>query len=615
VSTELPISVSVEALTFSGGDTVRLAQGSTVLIVGPNNSGKTSTLREVHSALAGERQGPVLSTVKSVKQGTADDLKQWLDASVALVKNHLGEHAYSWLGAECRANGYQNYRSTWSGQALGSLSNILCTYLSVDERFKHVSREDDFRRSVRAFNVLNDAPQSPAEVLLRSEQIEERVSAFFHRAFGADLILNRGAGTDIDLHCGTRPVPQGDEDRLSHSFVGRVAALPYVADQGHGMRSYAGCLLAMATSPSLVQLIDEPEAFLHPAQARAMGHLLVAEKPPWRQLVIATHSGDLIRGVLETDLDNVHIIRLTRDGQYNRAHTLAPADIRALWSDPILRFSNVLDGLFHQSVIVCEGDSDCRFYAAMLETIHTSSEALPDVLFSASGGKNRMPTVVSSLVGLGVPTKIIADFDLLREEQLLRKIVESIGGRWSEIVQDWMETRKAIDHKVPPLTRHQAKVEIDKIMDASSQSTLTEAEVQGIRSALRRTDPWEFAKMAGLNALPSGQPRQHAESLLGSLDALGIFVVPCGELEKFVPSIGGESARWVAEVLKKDLANDAAIEDARKFVAKVFSVAPGKPRSPAKVLRLQTPNTISRGFRYHLRQILFHLSSLARMNK
>ena len=71
-------------------------------------------------------------------------------------------------------------------------------------------------------------------------------------------------------------------------------------------------------------------------------------------------------------------------------------DIQKLWSDPILRFSNVLDGLSHESVIVCEGDADCRFFAAILEAIHGSEHPQPDVHFSLTGGKDRLYVVVSS---------------------------------------------------------------------------------------------------------------------------------------------------------------------------------------------------------------------------
>ena len=57
--------------------------------------------------------------------------------------------------------------------------------------------------------------------------------------------------------------------------------------------------------------------------------------------------------------------------------------------------------------------------------------------------------------------------------------------------------------------------------------------------------------------------------MLIALEALGIFVVPVGELERFVKSVGGHGPAWVAEVLKQDLANAPELEPARQFVKKL----------------------------------------------
>jgi hypothetical protein len=49
-----------------------------------------------------------------------------------------------------------------------------------------------------------------------------------------------------------------------------------------------------------------------------------------------------------------------------------PTNSAALWNTPLLRYSSILDGLFHERVTICEADSDCRFYAAMLDAVIAS---------------------------------------------------------------------------------------------------------------------------------------------------------------------------------------------------------------------------------------------------
>ena len=610
----MTISFWFESMTFSDGETIALSPDSTTIIVGPNNSGKTSTLRELSAFLAGRNTGPVLTNATIQKQGDSSHLKGWLDRNVALVssRNDGSEMVYSWLGSECSVSDkYSNYLIEWDLSHLGKLASILCSHLSIDSRFEHLNApKKNSDRIFQSFNSQIDAPRNPIHVLIRDDQVEKRVSECFRRAFGMDLILNRGVGTDFPLHCGERPVLELGEDRISRGFVERLSKLPLLSEQGHGMRSFAGCMLATFASPALVQFVDEPEAFLHPPQARFIGSLLTKQKPYWRQLIIATHSGDLLRGALDSDVANLKIVRLSRVGNINHARQIDVGDIQKLWSDPILRFSKVLDGLFHESVCVCEGDADCRFFAAILEAIHGSEHPQPDVHFSSTGGKDRLHVVVSSLLALGVPTRVVADFDVLKEEQTLCRIVEALGGAWSMIRGDWLATKNAIEQKAPPLTRNQVKKGIDKIIEASGESNMTEREIDNIRSTLRATSSWNLAKQCGVDIVPTGPPRQQLESLLSSLRSLGLFVVECGELERFAPTVGKHGPQFVAEALKRDLARDPELEGARQFVAALFSTRI-KQRAIAENNQSSTKLCRQRqSKRFHLSKIAHHLACL-----
>lgn len=82
-------------------------------------------------------------------------------------------------------------------------------------------------------------------------------------------------------------------------------------------------------------LVDEPEAFLHPPQARVLGEnfsSLLGE----RQAFISTHSIEFIKGLLSTNQARVKIIRLERDGEKNPVHYLQPEDLKAIWTDPLI---------------------------------------------------------------------------------------------------------------------------------------------------------------------------------------------------------------------------------------------------------------------------------------
>ncbi|MBK9599392.1 MAG: ATP-binding protein, partial [Flavobacteriales bacterium] len=132
--------------------------------------------------------------------------------------------------------------------------------------------------------------------------------------------------------------------------------MPELQRQGDGMRSFAGVLLHTTVGHESIFLLDEPEAFLHPPQARLLGRMLVEDKQANRQLFIATHSGDVLKGILDSGSKNVRVVRLRREGNVNIMRQLDNDKITELWGDPLLRYSDILDGLFHEKVIITEGD-------------------------------------------------------------------------------------------------------------------------------------------------------------------------------------------------------------------------------------------------------------------
>jgi hypothetical protein len=421
--------------------------------------------------------------------------------------------------------------------------------------------------------VLRDPSTHPIHFLYRDDGLEKKLSDQFRKAFGVDLIVNRSAGSQIPLHTGERPIPAKGQDRLSTEYVHAVEELPQLQTQGDGMRSFAGVLLYTFVGRESILLVDEPEAFLHPPQAKLLGRMLVADKPDTRQLFVATHSGDFLRGVLDAGSLSVRVVRIQRKGMKNHVRQLDNAKLKELWGDPLLRYSNILDGLFHEKVIVCESDADARFYSAMADVLgelSANETRRPDVMFVHCGGKDRVPVVVRALHEVDVPVTVVVDFDVLNKERPLRDIVEAAGGDWSVILSDWNIVKLSIDAKKAELSAEEVCADIKEELIKVSGATFPDETIKAIQKIFRRSSPWATAKEVGKNFVPSGNPTLAFERLIKSLMNYGIFVVQVGELEHFARSVGNHGPRWVNEVLKKDLKADPELEDARKFVASIL---------------------------------------------
>ncbi len=423
--------------------------------------------------------------------------------------------------------------------------------------------------------LTKDAVSHPIHFMQKDDTIENKFSTYFQQAFNEELIVHRNAGSNVPLYIGKRPVPVQGEDRVSIGYLHELEKLPLLHEQGDGMRSFVGVLLSAFISNHNLLLIDEPEAFLHPPQARLLGKMLAKDLPTDRQLFLATHSGDSLKGLLEADVSNLKIVRIQRQGDINKISVLDNSDIKELWNDSLLRHSNILDGLFHSKVIICEGDSDCRFYSAVLQCLfENESNISPDYLFTHCGGKHRVASVVRALKKLNVDINAILDFDVLNDTYPLKDIFEECGGNWSLIERDWKIVKSSIDSKRPELETEDLKKELFPIFESTTERIFPQEKIKEIHSLLRKVSAWAHAKQVGKSFIPNGEPTQAYQRLIIELEKVGLMVVEVGELESFVKSIGNQGPKWVNEALTKDLANDVELNEAREFVRKIIKVRP-----------------------------------------
>jgi hypothetical protein len=400
------------------------------------------------------------------------------------------------------------------------------------------------------------------------------MSDYFRQAFGKDLIVFHAGGSSWSLLVGDRPEIQTGEDRVSVTYNNRLrAATVPLQQQGDGMRSFATVILHMLTpdTPSLL-LLDEPEAFLHPPQARLLGEFIAKERPRHAQLFMATHSPDVLQGLLNVAPDHLRVVRVKRDGAVNRVKELDKARAKEISADPVMKFTSVLSGVFHQRVIICESDADCMFYSSILDVPGVHGSQYPDVLFVQAGGKHRMAALAEALRALDVDVDVIADFDLLNDEFVLARLVKALGGNWDEVRAKAHPLRVAIEQHKPWLNASEVAKGIREILDnAPAEGEFPRNLRGGIDAIFRKASPWDAIKAAGRAAVPAGQPSNHYEQLQAFCNGFGLWIVPVGELEGFCKLEGGHGPAWVQHVMENhNLATDPQLAEARAFIRQVW---------------------------------------------
>jgi hypothetical protein len=340
--------------------------------------------------------------------------------------------------------------------------------------------------------------------------------------------------------------------------------------QGDGMKSYAGILFEAIVADLDVTLIDEPEAFLHPPQMRRLGETLASEVRG--QLIVATHSSDILRGFLEGTRGNVRILRIRRDAEKNYVAEAVPEVIRELWEKPELRYSNALEGIFHEQTIICEDDSDCRLINSLADHLASrSEEQWHDTAYVPTGGKHGVPKVAGVLRRIGVPVKAVFDIDFLSEQALVQSTVEAFGGQWDEIKQLWTRVDSAVRAGNKPKSIPQIKEEIISLLN-----TVEDLPKGDVIEAMKQGKAWSEVKKYGALGIPKGKAQDDYAALRDKLEEMGVYLVPLGEIENFCPKIGSHGPKFVTKLLSTIPLDDDCLAEFRMFVERVHKGAHSK---------------------------------------
>jgi energy-coupling factor transporter ATP-binding protein EcfA2 len=307
------VSVTVSALTFSDGTEIKLNPDDIVVFVGPNNAGKSACLKEIEAHLGRTKEPKnVIKYIDINKIGESKDAYNY-------IKN-CSHESYNNGDLHFSGAGYQINSSiidhSWSND-FKHLRAFFCRRLKTESR---ITDSDP----APSYSVLDQPATRPIQIIFSDSDVEKRLSGYFKEAFGCDLIVFKGGGTKIPLFVGERVIPEHGEDSTSKTFLQRLtrAASP-LHEQGDGMRSFASVVLEMLASeaPSIL-LLDEPEAFLHPPQARLIGEFLAKERRSDAQMFIATHSPEVLLGLLNVAPQQLRIIRIQRSGSINSVKEL-----------------------------------------------------------------------------------------------------------------------------------------------------------------------------------------------------------------------------------------------------------------------------------------------------
>ncbi|MGI6025456.1 MAG: ATP-dependent nuclease [Candidatus Scatomorpha sp.] len=549
----------VSRITFNNGVSLNVEKNSIVVFVGPNNAGKSQTLKDIYSLSENGQNSVVVSGIEITKNGAS--LFELLD-SISTGKKD-GEYTYyDVLGNRMVLFNALTSRFP-SSPYYGSLRSLFIAELNTAARLNICNPPTNIARNAPKAHPIHYAAFEPAH--------RKWLSDNFKKAFNVEVTPNILNGANIPL-CIGEPVSlsgayAGEQERLE-AYAKVLSGYKQVQDQGDGIKSFTGILLYLMLDYFRTYLIDEPESFLHPPQARIMGQIIGETLSGDQQAFISTHSEDVVKGLLEACPERMTIVRITREGDSNSFSILDNEKLGTVWSDPLLKYSNIMSSLFHKTVVLCESDSDCRMYSLIEGHLKQAAGRYSETLFIHCGGKQRMARIASALRALDIDVRLIPDIDVMNDENVFRGILQAFGIGWDEVKTDYKAIVSNLHSPKEKVSRAQAKVLIGAVLDGSGEQFLSPDETAKINEAVSTVSKWKALKLSGAAAIPAGDAARAFRQVDQLLGSHGIYIVPVGELERFIPTVGGHGPDWTSRVLEAypDL-DDEVYADIKSFIS------------------------------------------------
>ncbi len=522
---------------------LELSPGPMTVFVGPNNSGKSLALREIEEFLEAGGSYP-----RRIVRGVEFALPAPEDARRLIESRRVADAAEplpeGWVRVSRMKPMGEHVKKRSTDVEEGPEDHLvnlprLLEILQDESRVAMGDVEHLCRDLLALFSIRLDGrtrlalthprptgdlqlPANHLAALFRDDAARKRIREITADAFGLHFVIDPTGVTHLRVRMAKRPpVDDAEEQGLDDRARAFHAGALDIGELSDGIKAFTGLTAAVLSAEYRVMLVDEPEAFLHPPLTRKLGKWLTqiaAERDA--KVLAATHSPEFLMGCVQAGRQ-VDIVRLT----YRRgtpSATLLPADkLHLLMRDPLLRSTGILGALFHEGAVVCEADADRVFYQEVNERLLAARRGGADgCVFLNAQNKQTIRRIVRPLREMGIPAVAIVDLDILKGKEDFRDLMRAAFVP-DVYLDPWEKMRATLHH------------------------------------AIRN----ESYKEGGIYTL-SREARAAAELLLHSLTAYGVFIVPTGELECWLPAleVGGHGPEWLTQVFEK-MGTDASEED------------------------------------------------------
>ena len=403
--------MKIHSLKLKSGDEVALDNKITVF-VGPNNSGKSQTLRDIRFMMDRNRamQSQQSATVVLKDDNTVFDIPSYNDIKEDILirpsRDNIDYYSIEGIGSNLLEKESLGFHKNQENQIGGIgvffdwFSKFYLALMNAETRLSLASQ-------VNSFNTVDERPGNIVQALFMDKEAQKRLQDAFRLAFDQDIKLDYSLMQSLCLRV-DEEMPEIPTDPIEAVMV--TKDIPKIDNQGDGFRSFAGIVLGLLLSKKRIILLDEPEAFLHPAQAYCLGKWIGDNGDYFQsQILICTHSANFLKGVIDGK-EGIGIYRLNRKKNITQFVPISSESTKQLSTNPVLSSQRVMEGLFHKGVVICEADADRSIYQSVASVCHQSNG---EILFIHAHNKQTLALVAEALRKASIPCAVVADLDII----------------------------------------------------------------------------------------------------------------------------------------------------------------------------------------------------------
>lgn len=365
---------------------------------------------------------------------------------------------------------------------------------------------------------LQSIAQNHLDILFRDDVKRLQVRRIINEAFGMYFVVDPTHLGRLRIRLSKVEPPRLEVERGIHTeAVEFHSAAIHIEEFSDGVKAFTGMITQIIAGDPRILLIDEPEAFLHPALTYKLGReVAITANQADKRVFVSTHSAHFIMGCVQSNA-RINIIRLTYQDGVPTARALTTENLIRLIRHPLLRSTGVLEGLFYDSVVVTESDTDRAFYQEINARLQGLSppRGIPNCLFLNAQNKTTIHEIVRPLREMGIPAAGIVDVDILKDR----------GTDWTNF----------LGAGFIPSTSHQGLGQIRSRIREECERSGQDMKLQG-----------------GIGIL-SADTQRAANDLFDQLEGYGLFAVRDGELESWLKhlEVPGHGPPWLISMFEK----------------------------------------------------------------